>query len=123
MLPLAMLALPETFRGRSVVWYVDNTSAMASFVKGASANPHLERIVAIFWMSAFLLQSTIWIEWVDSQSNWSDGLSRALAADAFVAEHGFQTEEVWPDMSWWSEPLPMVWNHLTRLLKEQAVGT
>ena len=123
MLPLAMLALPETFRVRSVVWYVDNTSAMASFVKGASANPHLERIVAIFWMSAFLLQSTIWIEWVDSESNWSDGLSRALAADAFVAEHGFQTEEVWPDMSWWSEPLPVVWNHLTRLLKEQAVGT
>ena len=122
MLPLAMIAMPEVFRGRSVVWYVDNTSAMASFVKGASANAHLERIVAIFWMCSFLLKATIWVEWVDSEGNWSDGLSRALAADRFVVDHGFETAEILPEMAWWSEPLLAVWNRLTRLLSEQALG-
>ena len=106
MLPLAMIAMPEVFRGRSVVCCVDNTSAMASFVKGATANSHLERIVAIFWMCSFHLQATIWIEWVDSEANWSDGLNRALVADRFVIDHGLLTEEIWPDMAWWSEPLP-----------------
>ena len=122
MLPLAMIAMPEVFRGRSVVWYVDNTSAMASFVKGASANAHLERIVAICWMCSFHLRATIWVEWVDSHANWSDGLSRALAGDQFVVDHNFVTEEVMPDMAWWSEPLNEVWDRLTLLLSEQALG-
>ena len=117
-----MLATPGAFRGRSVVWYVDNTSAMASFVKGASANAHLERIVAIVWMCSFLLQATVWVEWVDSEANWSDGLSRRLGADQFVIEQGFSSEEIQPEMGWWYEALPSVWKRLTHLLREQAVG-
>ena len=31
MLPLTLLAMPELFRGRDVIWYVDNTSAMLRF--------------------------------------------------------------------------------------------
>ena len=122
MLPLAMIAMPEVVRGRSVVPYVDNTSAMASFAKGVSANKHLERIVAIFWMCSFLLQTAVSVEWVDFEANWSDGLSRALGADPFVVDHGFQTEEVMPDMAWWSDPLPAVWGRLTCLLSERALG-
>ena len=38
MVPLSLIQWPDVFRGRSVVWYIDNTSAMASFVKGTSAN-------------------------------------------------------------------------------------
>ena len=122
MLPITLLALPELFRGRSVVWYVDNTSAMAAFVKGASANEHLERIVAIFWLCCFRLDCSIWLEWVDSESNWSDGLSRDLGKDTFVKEHRFETEEVFPDVSWWNRPLVEVWGRISRLGEEQAVG-
>jgi hypothetical protein len=74
-------------------------------------------------MCSFLLQATVWVEWVDSEANWSDGLSRKLAADRFVVEHGFSTEEILPDMGWWYEALPSVWERLTHLLGEQAVGT
>ena len=73
-------------------------------------------------MCSFHLKATIWVEWVDSEGNWSDGLSRALAADRFVVDHGFVTEEILPDMAWWSEPLLAVWNRLTLLLSEQALG-
>ncbi len=76
MIPLTMLRWPDVFRQRHVVWYVDNTAALASFVKGASANEDLEIIVAIFWMAACHLQCSVWFEWVDSDSNWSDGVSR-----------------------------------------------
>jgi hypothetical protein len=115
MLPLALLAMPELFRGRSVVWYVDNTSAMAAFVKGASANFHLERIVAVFWLCCYQLGCSVWLEWVDSESNWSDGLSRDLANDAFVVEHGFETRETFPELAWWNQPLAEVWKRISRL--------
>ena len=123
MLPITLLAMPERFRGRRVVWYVDNTSAMAAFVKGASANEHLERIVAIFWLCCHHLDCGIWREWVDSESNWSDGLSRDLADDLFVKEHHFETEEVFPEVAWWNLPLAEVWSRISRLGKEQALGS
>ena len=123
MLPITLLAMPERFRGRRVVWYVDNTSAMAAFVKGASANEHLERIVAIFWLCCYHLDCGIWLEWVDSESNWSDGLSRDLADDLFVKEHHFETEEVFPEVAWWNLPLAEVWNRISRLGEEQALGS
>ena len=61
------------------------------------------------------------MEWIDSQGNWSDGLSRALAKDRFVVDRGFETEEITPDMAWWSGPLVEVWDRLTLLLLEQAL--
>ena len=114
-LPLALMAMPELFRGRTVVWYVDNTSAMAAFAKGASANQHLERIVAVFWLCCYQLGCSIWLGWVDSESNWSDGLSRDLADDAFVVEHGFGTHETIPELAWWNHPLTEVWERISRL--------
>ena len=123
MLPITLLALPERFRGRRVVWYVDNTSAMAAFVKGASANADLERIVAVFWLTCYHLDCSIWLEWVDSESNWSDSLSRELGRDTFVKEHGFETEELRPEVSWLNQPLSQVWHKVARLCAEQAVGS
>ena len=50
MVPLTLWQWRDAFRGRSVCCFVNSTAAMAAFVKGASANQHLERIVNIFWM-------------------------------------------------------------------------
>ena len=104
MVPLPLLQWAEAFRGRRMVWYVDNTAAMASFVKGASANPHLERVVGLFWMLAYHLDLQVWFEWVDSDSNWSDGVSRDMADDALAAELGFSLREMrQPDAAWDSD--------------------
>ena len=101
-----------------MVWYVDNTAAMASFVKGASANPDLERIVVLFWMLVFHLDLQVWFEWVDSESNWSDGVSKDLAHDPLAAELGFVLQQM-------SEPAP-AWRHDWKPLwqyAERAVRT
>ena len=123
MLPLTLLAMPERFRGRRLAWYVDNTSAMAAFVKGASAKEHFERLVAVFWLCCFRIHCSIWLEWVDSESNWSDGLSRHLADGLFVREHHFETEELFPEVAWWKLPLVEVWEKISRLEEEQALGS
>ena len=72
--------------------------------------------------SFHFLKATIWVEYVDYEGNWSNGLSRSLAADQFVVDRGFETDAILPEMAWWSEPLLAVWNRLTLLLSEQALG-
>ena len=84
-----------------MVWYVDNTSTMASFVKGASANPALEQIVGLFWMLAWHLDLRVWFEWDDANPNWSDGVSREFDQDEFAARHGFHLQPMSsPDSHW-----------------------
>ncbi len=122
MVPLALLRWPEYFRGRHIVWFVDNTSAMHSFVKGASRDAHLERIVNVAWMAAFKLGASIWFEWVDSESNWADDLSRSLAHCTFTRELGFQAEQMDCDVAQWQADWTAVWHALDRLTEEQALA-
>jgi hypothetical protein len=122
MLPLTLLALPELFRGRTIVWYVDNASAMASFIKGASKNEHLERIVVVFWFCVFHLKAQVWLEWIDSGANWSDGLSREFERDPIIARHQFLVEAIAPDASWWAGPLKDVWARVRDSERGTALG-
>ena len=119
---MALLQWPEKLRGRHVVWYVDSTAAMASFVKGSFGNPCLERLVDLFWIACFHLDALIWVEWVDSDSNWADGISRDFADDAFAIAHGFSTCRLGPDMSWWDAPLDQVWHSAAERTKKTGVG-
>ena len=115
MVPLALLLWPDAFRGRRMVWYVDNTSAMAAFVKGTSKSPELERIVNLFWILSFHLDCSVWFEWVDSGSNWSDGVSRLLERDPFAADHGFKLQKMRQPDSWWAADLAEVWDESSRV--------
>ncbi len=101
MVPLALMQWPKKVRGRRFVWYVGNASAMASFVKGASSNEHLEAIAGLFWRLTWHLDATVWFEWVDSDSNWSDGVSRELAQDKFAVNQGFKLFPMGTPAPWW----------------------
>ena len=94
---------------------------MASFVKGASSNPDLERVVGLFWMLAWHLDIRVWFEWVDSGSNWSDGVSRLLQADPFAAENGFTLEPMGGPGPQWSASWQELWAFAKRASKKQAL--
>ena len=101
MVPLSLMEWPELYRGRHVVWYVDNTSAMHSFVKGAAKDAALERLVNITWMLAFHLRCSIWFEWVDTDSNWADNLSRDLKDCRFTRELGYEPTQMQSGLQFW----------------------
>ena len=67
-------------------------------------------------MICFQLDCRIWLEWVDSEANWSDGLGRLLDKDPFVVEHGFTTQEAKPEIGWWGGPLKTVWASIAQRL-------
>ena len=96
-----------------MIWFVDNTVSLHSFIKGRASHAALDRAIS---MAKFLQARTrlgtvwgrggararagsaqgharvsIWMEFVDSGGNWADGISRDLGEDAFARAHGFHT--------------------------------
>ena len=71
------------------VWYIDNIAALMSLVRGRSDNPDLERMAQMIHLALFHLHCGLWFEWVQSKSNWSDGISRFGLRDSFVIHHSF----------------------------------
>ena len=51
-------------------------------------------------MIAYHLRVEVWLEFANSDSNWSDGISRLYGDDPFAREHGFQTAAFKPDHAW-----------------------
>ena len=98
-----------------MTWYVDNTSAMASFVKGASANVHLEQLVGLTHLFLFKLDCQVWWEWVDSGANWADGPSRLYAKDPVAIRLGFRVEPMGLHQEWWTDAWCEVWARADRL--------
>jgi hypothetical protein len=72
----AIVTFPDAFRYATGVWYIDNIAALMSLVRGRSDNPDLERMAQMIHLALFHLHCGLWFEWVQSKSNWSDGISR-----------------------------------------------
>ena len=85
-------------------------------MKGASRNEHLERIVGITWIIAYHLQADLWFEWVDSESNWADQISRLFGADPVSRRLGFETSPIELDISWWPQDWTAVWRRIENLV-------
>lgn len=72
----AYTTFPELLRGRRVIHWIDNTSALAALIKGYSSTPDSAGIVHAFHSFNSALQSDIWFEYVASKANIADLPSR-----------------------------------------------
>ena len=120
--PNSVTPVERLLSRRCIAWYIDNISATVSFLKGASKNAHLERIAGITWTAAYYMQVDIWLEWVDSGSNWSDGISRDLSEDKVSAGLGSQTEPIMPDMQWLNDDFSNIWHYIKGVTKPSPGG-
>jgi len=69
-------SLPDIFRGREVIHFVDNTSAIAALIKGYSGAPDSSRIVHAFHSLNAGLRTNVWFQYVASKANVADLPSR-----------------------------------------------
>jgi hypothetical protein len=74
----------ELLRGKDVLWFIDNEAAAASLIRGGSGQPDVEQLCLKTHMLWAVLDMRVWIEWIDSASNVSDGLSRDGLQDAWT---------------------------------------
>jgi hypothetical protein len=90
----AALALPSehfpVLRGRDVVWFIDNQSACSSLIRGGSAAEDVEQIALVTHLLFLVLGSRVWFEWIDTDSNPADGLSRLGLEDPWTQGQGWE---------------------------------
>ena len=100
-----LLTEPGLFLGRDVIWFIDNVAALAAHVKGGSDAQDLDRAACVASLAMARLGTRVWFEYVESHSNWADGISRKLSADEFCAKYSFALQQTvvpsWP----WTVPV------------------
>ena len=101
--------------GADVVWMVDNTAALGGVIKGASGLAVSEQLIATFWMLTFALDLRLWIEYVDSKGNWSDGISRDFGDDQNSVDHKSDTRSVCNPLAWYTADIQKSWENALTL--------
>ena len=72
--------------GRDIVWFIDNEAAASSMIRGGSAEGDVNDIAEATHLLLHRLGCRMWVEWIDSGSNPSDGASREGTACPWCAK-------------------------------------
>ena len=91
---LALVMEPHIFKGYDVMWFIDNEAAMSSLIRGGAKPEDVGRIAAAAHILMLELHCRIWFEWIDSESNPSDGLSRLGLEDPWTVAQGWLLQEI-----------------------------
>ena len=95
--------LASELRGRRVVHWIDNTSALCALVRGYSRAPDSVRIVHAFHAFALGIDVSSWFEYVASKANIADLPSRGefdWVHERFGSEW---VDTTLPDVAKWDE--------------------
>ena len=102
---LAVIRELSVFAGRDLICFVDNTPSLAAAMKGSSKVWDMDKAAQVMQVLLAKVGARLWMEYVESASNWADGISRKLGEDPWAAAHKFTTREekipVWP----WTTPM------------------
>ena len=93
-IPEAVMNDAEALAGRDITWFIDNEPACSSFIRGCSKCEDVSEVVAIGLLQLQKLNCRVWFEWIDSEANPSDGLSREGLQDRWTQEQDWHLEEV-----------------------------
>ncbi|CAL1129060.1 unnamed protein product [Cladocopium goreaui] len=80
--------LPDLLRGQDLLWFVDNESATSTLIRCVSSQCDVHEIAQFSHYLLNSLDARAWFEWIDSESNPSDGLSRLGLADEWTQAQG-----------------------------------
>ena len=80
-------------RGSRGFWYIDNTAALMSAVKGRSNQPDLDKLASMIQLCCYVWNIWPYFEWIESDSNWTDGISRHGHEDTWHTSHSFVTDD------------------------------
>ncbi len=117
MLFVFMWEFRHELRNRRVLWLVDNSASLFAVIKGSSNSPSMTRTIELIHFVMYHFHIQVWWEFVASEQNFSDGISRLLGNDPFAASHQFHTHEIVGEsaqVSWWKRTLHELWNYIER---------
>jgi hypothetical protein len=89
----ALFEHKRDLQGKDVIFFIDNEAATASLIRGSTAQLDVMSIVQTFHWELLRWNIRAWFEWVDTDSNPSDGLSRAGISDVWSNGQGWELAE------------------------------
>ncbi len=114
---LTLTAVAPMLFERDVIVFVDNTVSLHSMVKGSSTNAAIDRTAHMAHILGLEQSCRLWFEFVPSEQNWADGVSRNGLQDKFVVDHYFKPVDVIVNPLLWTLPLLDAWQVLRHLLQ------
>ena len=80
-LPTGVLDCPEFFVGQDIIRVADNEASVSTIIRGTCTPDDINHLAEATMTMMALLRCRLWVEWMDSNSNPADGLSRQGLAD------------------------------------------
>ena len=74
--PVVLLGMRNLVANRDIIWFIDNQSALAALIKSASAAPDCAGVALKTGLLTSAFNIRVWYEYVPSEQNVSDPLSR-----------------------------------------------
>ena len=93
-LPIGLALLAQRVKGRDLISFIDNEAAVSTLIRGASRAEDCARLAELTHALLMQLNVRLWIEWVDSESNPADGLSRLGIHDPWTCAQGYSLKDV-----------------------------
>lgn len=84
---------PDLLRGEDCVWFIDNVGAVSALIRATSTQDDVHMVAQFSSLLGHALQTRIWYEWIDSESNPSDGLSREGLNDPWTRAQPWEVAE------------------------------
>ena len=84
---------PKLLFQEDAIWFVDNQAALSAAIRGGCRETDVHEIAYAAATLRTRLSFRCWFEWVDSDSNPSDGLSRVGLRCEFIASQGWAAQE------------------------------
>ena len=82
----------DIFRGKDVIVFVDNMSALVGLIKGSCRVSDSTTLAGLTHVLIAHLGARVHFDWVPSHSNPADGLGRYGLADKMALKHRWQVE-------------------------------
>ena len=118
----ALTLLPGMFAQSDILWFIDNSVALAGLARGANSGIKMDRGCAVFHLLLAHLQADAWWEYVESEANWSDGASR----EGMLNEGSTTTSSKSPNARYRNghgqQELPRELSESKRYYKKSALG-
>ena len=80
-----LTSAPDTLRDVDLIWWIDNRSACSALVKGATPTEPATRMSLVSHAALASRGVAAYFEWIDSDANPADPLSRLGFDDDWVA--------------------------------------
>ena len=90
---VAITEVAGMIRGANSVWFIDNVAALMALVKGSSGSHSLDQMAKIIHLACFALRSVPYFEYIQSEANWSDEISREGAQGNWAPHNAFSVGE------------------------------